>query len=107
MADTTGPDEPTGLVFDDKAAHAYLGCLCAGPRDVRDGHWTLVVVDADRRPVAIGYVGLVFDLESAPATAASDVLTRAGYEHAQSLDPVIKPWAASWQILTPGDRLPR
>jgi hypothetical protein len=22
MADTTGPDEPTGLVFDDKAAHA-------------------------------------------------------------------------------------
>jgi len=101
MAERIGPDEPPHLLFDDRAARACLGCLCAEPGDVAEGHWILLVMDADHRPLAIATVGLVFDFESVPVIPASDALTRAGYQHVES--PNKTPWAATWRIIPPGE----
>ncbi len=104
MSDFLDEDELPELPNDERVARACLGCLSAGPQDVSDGDWVLLLEDDEGRPVAVGHVGLVFDSTAPPLVAASTALSRAGYEHALTV--VTKPWAAEWRIIRPEDRLP-
>lgn len=69
-----------------------------------DGEWVLLLEDDEGHPVEMGHIGLVFDSSALPLVAASKTLSRAGYEHFQTV--VTGPWAAEWKIIGPEDRLP-
>lgn len=79
MSDFLDEDELPELPNDKRVARACLGCLCAGPQDVSDGDWVLLLEDDEGRPVAVGHVGLVFDSTAPPLMMASSALSRAGY----------------------------
>lgn len=104
MDDTFDEDDVPDLVHDERVVRACLGCLCAGPQGVADGEWVLLLEDDEGHPVASGHIGLVFDSTAPPLLAASNALSRAGYEHAETV--VTRPWAAEWRVIRPEDRLP-
>lgn len=103
MGDTLDEDDIPELVHDERVVRACLGCLCAGPQDVADGEWVLLLEDGEGHPVASGHIGLVFDSTAPPLVAASKALSRADYEHAQTV--ATRPWAAEWNVIRPQDRL--
>ncbi len=104
MSGTLDDDEVPELPNDERVVRACLGCLCAGPQDVADGEWVLLLEDDGGHPLALGHVGLFFGSTAPPLVAASATLSRAGYEHAQTV--VTRPWAAEWRIIRPEGRLP-
>lgn len=104
MSDFLDEDELPELPNDERVARACLGCLCARPQDVSDGDWVLLLEDDEGHPVEMGNIGLVFDSTAPPLVAASKTLSRADYEHSQTV--ATGPWAAEWKIIRPEDRLP-
>jgi hypothetical protein len=101
MTNTFDSDD-VDLPYNERAVHALLGCLCAGPRDATGGDWVLLLEGPHAEPLALSHIALVFDSEAAPLAAATEALSRAGYEHRQAV--VTTPWAAGWQIIRPEDR---
>lgn len=99
MSDFLDQDQLPQIPNDERAARACLGCLCAGPQDVPDGDWVLLLKDGEGRPLAVSHVGLVFDSTAPPLVAASSALSRAGYDHEPTA--TNKPWAAEWTIIRP------
>jgi hypothetical protein len=86
------------IQYDERATVAHLACLCSEPSRAVEGDWVMLLEDAHSRPIALAFVGLVFDFESAPIARSSSILSAAGYEHSQAV--TAKPWSATWQIIT-------
>ena len=59
MTNTFDSDD-IDLPYNERAVHALLGCLCAGPRDATGGDWVLLLEGPHAEPLA-GVSGLAPD----------------------------------------------